>query len=1591
MTRNHLALVAASVLAAFVAAPLVAPLAPAAASAATITPAQASAAATTPTAIPTANSGPKPTSLERSADATSTTVLVHGLGEAAVEQVRENRAMRHSDLRPTGRFVKKGETLTVSVPANAPAVSVGIGLYGTYAAYNDGRDVGVTKTELKAGTNSVTASVDGMVTLISKASSGSADVKVSGGQAVPTFVTGQTAQADFVAELDRFPEAPFVEVIADRVFGDFQRKTAPLIASDDLEKRTKNWDEVVSLTNGVYGLVDNGSESGTARKAPHRIYIGSADTGAGYASATHERVMFQVGTGAAADLFRLALNDGWALWHEIGHTYQNPNYDFRGTSEMTVNISSLAVQVALGVSPKTDGWEAGMTEFLASPLETRDYSKIDHTSMGLWMLDQLRRGFGPHFYAHLHQELRVLTARGELPAGTDSDKKQILALYSARVADRDLTPFFDQWAYPLDDATRTAMAKLPPLTAKIWENTHSSKPIVDHELPAYAVPVGALAPATESIVIGQEKTATAPVVTELANSDGTGSVEITDSRVKSGNVGAGAEKSQVVLTNDRKVREVLSTPLTVTPGNSVLVKGQQNRPVLSVSIEPQTHQLRYITGTTYVSHSSWSGKEYVAVVLHAPDGRVIRSSVIKGNETAKNAALEADRQPYLDGQYLVFRHQQGGSGLFPYVDGVEQSRPGDTEQAFRLDGGRFVRVPLASVPVCDDSCTPALTAPERAEVGATVEVSAINLVPGERVSFGSTGETGTKDLVVPPSGTVTTQIRLPAAGVQTVSLEAPLSRLSLERTVLVGEDDFPTQLRSLVMAPTDSDRESDSAFTGVALTADGSEVVTSSAGQRQDALAFATTVSIPPFGASGPLQLAGNRCLVPTTTDSGAAVIGVTDCTGATEQRWQVGNDGTLKSLDLEVAVNPWWASSADEGDSGRAHLGSSATVRLVEPPLATRPLTATVPTVYNDARWAQVTGSATPGSTITIGGQTLTASESTGAWATTVKDLHTGENALEIRQLVRGHEVDSASVSATVGEPGPATLVADVDTAPALLGLGVSTAVPFVLENRIARNHLSASVELTAPAGTTFAGQTEVAGQVQAPGSTSWSSPSAAKLTKGTISKDGTTARFTLDWQGSKIATGTKIRWSPVVVAPSDAARAKAAMEFVLTDPTPSIGFHVDAAAPVEIDPATLIPGPASTSELKRGATTEIPVIVSNLVQRTSLEGTATFRAPEGTRFTGQSTIAASYRYNGSSWVSWSRLNLKEGTQSADGATMTFTFDTGAGANLRAGEDYRFLVKVATPADAPGGDSSLGYDFVGTSSHGAIHTEGSVATRLTATTPPAVSPSVQSPASGDTVSTSRPPFTGLGQKGAEITVGYGPNSPIGRAVVGDGGTWTFTPTAGLALGTSKLVVTQTVGAETKSVLHTLNRVATDAPFRVTSHADGQTYAEGIATFAGTASAGSTVTAVNQWGTAMGAATADSNGVWSFVRNLGPTALGYDVTFTAAKGSERQTVVVHLRSSSNAPVAVTSIGDGDTYRPGLTILAGTGTPGATISAVNATHGWNVPMGSAQVAADGTWALPERNWGPANDYEIKVTQVNPDATTSSVTVSVQAPR
>ncbi|MBF4606162.1 M60 family metallopeptidase [Curtobacterium sp. VKM Ac-1393] len=633
---------------------------------------------------------PSATSIEHADDGAETKVLVHGIGSASAAATAEGRRFPHSDLQPAGRFVESGETVTVTVPPGAPAMEVAIGLIGTYAAHNDGRDVGYRRTPLTPGVNEVTAVQDGMVSLVSTAPDGTATATISGGEPVPTWVRGQSTPESFAADFERWADAPFVEIVSERMFGDFQKpKTGTVIPGDDLVARTANWDRVVELTNETYGLHDDAV--GTSHKHRHRIHIVSPDTGGGYANAGSGRIMFQVSTGAGGDLFRAPLNDQWALWHEIGHTYESSINSFPGTAETITNISSLAVQDGLGFGSRWDESTAMFERYFAS--EERDWTKAnDRIRLLAW--EQLRRAFGDAFLPRFFAAMRVESALTNPNVMTVDQKHALFVRVASQVADRDLAPFYDALGFPVSDTTRTELSALPALEQRIWDNVDSRERVVEHIIPGYDPPVGVLAAAVAAVPVGRHEVAV-PTITGLGTTSGRGTAVAVDATAVADSVGPGQGRIAVRLRGDDGTEDALILTTDAVGGDSIVARGQANRVVGALWLDG-AGALGWRPSTSYSSHTSWSGRAYLQIELRDPDGSVVETGIVRGNETGAVLDPVFAGRAYRDGQMLVVTHAQPAQ-LAAFGADVAIA-DGGAPQVFRIDGHHLVAVEPEAIP-----------------------------------------------------------------------------------------------------------------------------------------------------------------------------------------------------------------------------------------------------------------------------------------------------------------------------------------------------------------------------------------------------------------------------------------------------------------------------------------------------------------------------------------------------------------------------------------------------------------------------------------------------------------------------------------------------------------------------------------------------------------------------------------------------------------------------------------------------------------------------------------------------------------------------
>ncbi|MGW8567040.1 M60 family metallopeptidase [Isoptericola sp. NPDC055881] len=383
---------------------------------------------------------------------TESRLTVQARGDAYADRIRENRNMRHNTSEPVGRYVLKGDKLTVTLPAGV-SMQVVIGQYSPYPGLNDGKSTGL-KTQDITGTTTITAPIDGMVALAYKTGK-PVPATVDGGRPMPTFTLGNTTEAQFEQDLARWKDSPIVLVQGERVLGTFQRSTIDRFGLTS--KNVRNWDDVVDRTDVVYGL--SRTESGLHHRSAGRVYIANPSTGAGGASATDERVTFQTG-GALGELFG-PMVDMWGFFHEVGHTYQVRAYKWPGMGEITVNIAAEIIKTDLGgKSTLYNGHQEDIKAFLALPESERDFTTAAN-GVRYAMFFGLDTTYGRDFYPRLNRLYRKQAAAGVPDNGTIPELQQRFMVTSGEAAQRNLTSYFQKWGLKPDVATKAALAKYP--------------------------------------------------------------------------------------------------------------------------------------------------------------------------------------------------------------------------------------------------------------------------------------------------------------------------------------------------------------------------------------------------------------------------------------------------------------------------------------------------------------------------------------------------------------------------------------------------------------------------------------------------------------------------------------------------------------------------------------------------------------------------------------------------------------------------------------------------------------------------------------------------------------------------------------------------------------------------------------------------------------------------------------------------------------------------------------------------------------------------------------------------------------------------
>jgi hypothetical protein len=153
----------------------------------------------------------------------------------------------------------------------------------------------------------------------------------------------------------------------------------------------------------------------------------------------------------------------WGIWHETGHTHQQPDWLWGSITEISVNLFSLYVQERFGQPSRLGTMEGGET--LTTFNKARKYlsqrnnnylaeNDDDYNELfsKLVMFHQLKSVYGWDVFKKLHQHFRKQPRQDDDDL-SDEEKANRFILAMCTITRNDLTPFFRKWGLSTDAAT----------------------------------------------------------------------------------------------------------------------------------------------------------------------------------------------------------------------------------------------------------------------------------------------------------------------------------------------------------------------------------------------------------------------------------------------------------------------------------------------------------------------------------------------------------------------------------------------------------------------------------------------------------------------------------------------------------------------------------------------------------------------------------------------------------------------------------------------------------------------------------------------------------------------------------------------------------------------------------------------------------------------------------------------------------------------------------------------------------------------------------------------------------------------------------
>jgi hypothetical protein len=292
---------------------------------------------------------------------------------------------------------------------------------------------------------------------------GPTPIRISGAVASPLFELGKTTAAEWKEALKS--PAPWADLEGKHV--SISLPHSAVMNLTDPDALMQYWDRVFHYACDLYQVPEGNRQE---------RYCVDRQIGGGYMHSGYPIMTWEDVATVFPDLSKMTgKRHSWGFYHEMGHNFQQADWTFDGTGEVTNNIFSVYGNEMLnGLTPETYGdahpnlAPAKMREeigkYVAAGAQFSEWKENPFLALSMYM--QLRIAFGWEPFKHVFAEYRAL-GRDEHPK-TDLDKRDQWMIRFSHAVNKNLGPFFQAWGVPTSDAARQSIADLPAWMPADW-------------------------------------------------------------------------------------------------------------------------------------------------------------------------------------------------------------------------------------------------------------------------------------------------------------------------------------------------------------------------------------------------------------------------------------------------------------------------------------------------------------------------------------------------------------------------------------------------------------------------------------------------------------------------------------------------------------------------------------------------------------------------------------------------------------------------------------------------------------------------------------------------------------------------------------------------------------------------------------------------------------------------------------------------------------------------------------------------------------------------------------------------------------------